>query len=68
MNYLSHQEIWMCHRHIAKSCSEFPILIPLIALLSLILSAKNSAHIMKMYGERGSPLRQPQPIWKKDDK
>ena len=49
-------------------CSEFPILIPLISLLSLILLAKNSAHIMKMYGERGSPWRQPQPTWKKDDK
>ena len=38
-----------------KSCSEFPILIPLIALLSLILLAKNSAQIMKMYEKEDHP-------------
>ena len=43
-------------------------LMPLIFSFFLIFVAKNSAHIMKRYGERGSPWRHPRLILKNDDK
>ena len=45
-----------------------PIFIPLMSLWFSIISVKNSATNKNMYGEMGSPCRQPQPIILGSDK
>ena len=49
-------------------CSDWFISIPFIALLFLTLFDKNSAQIMNIYGDRGSPCRHPRLIEKKEDR